>query len=100
MDPDKLPQDTTFVLLLEGRAEDGQRHQAMLRAGLPAGWEIAGRLPEGKVPGLDWLGELTAVNTEVAADDRFATALDLSDMYRPAVYARQNTICVSVLPPP
>lgn len=128
VDPDKLPQNTTFVLLLEGRADDGQSHQAMLRAGLPAGWEVAGRLPEGKVPGMDWLGELTAVNTEVAADDRFAAALDLSagkpdfriavllrattpgeyeypgtelsDMYRPAVYARQAAVRVSVLPPP
>jgi len=128
VDPDKLPQNMTFVLLLEGRAEDGQNHQAMLRAGLPAGWEVAGRLPAGKMPGMDWLGELTAVNTEVAADDRFAAALDLSaetpgfriavllrattpgeyeypgtelsDMYRPAVYARQNTVRVSVLPPP
>ncbi len=127
VDPDKLPQNMTFVLLLEGRAEDGQNHQAMLRAGLPAGWEVAGRLPAGKMPGMDWLGELTAVNTEVAADDRFAAALDLSaktpgfriavllravtpgeyeypgtelsDMYRPAVYARQNTVRVSVLPP-
>ncbi len=128
VNPDKLPQNTVFVLLLEGSAEDGQRHQAMLRAGLPAGWEIAGRLPEGKIPGMDWLGELTAVNTEAAADDRFAAAFDLTaattgfrlavllravtpgeyeypgselaDMYRPAVYARQNAVRVSVLPTP
>ena len=128
LNPDRLSQNTVFVLLLEGGAEDGQAHQAMLRAGLPAGWEVAGRLPEGKVPGMDWLGELTAVNTEAAADDRFAAAFDLTaakpgfrlavllravtpgeyeypgtelaDMYRPAVHARQGAVRVSVLPAP
>jgi alpha-2-macroglobulin len=128
LDPDKLPQNTSFVLLIEGKAEDGQDHQAMLRAGLPAGWEIAGRMPEGKVPGMDWLGGLSSVNTQAAADDRYAVAFDLtvdkpdfrvavllravtpgeyeypgielSDMYRPAVYARQNTVRISVLPAP
>ena len=128
VDPDKLAQNTVFVLLIEGRVEDGQDHQVMLRAGLPAGWEIAGRLPEGKVPGMDWLGELSEVRSQVAADDRFAAALDLAadtptfrvavllravtpgeyeypgtelaDMYRPAIYARQGAVRVSVLPAP
>lgn len=128
VNPDKLPQNTVFVLLLEGWAEDGQDHQAMLRAGLPAGWEVAGRLPEGKAPGMDWLGELTAVSTEAAVDDRFAAAFDLTaakpgfrlavllravtpgeyeypgtelaDMYRPAVYARGGAVRVGVLPAP
>ncbi len=77
---------------------------------------------------MDWLGELSAVNTQVAADDRFAVAFDLSaekpdfrvavllravtpgeyeypgtelsDMYRPAVYARQGAVRVTVLPAP
>ncbi len=128
VDPDKLPQNAVFVLLIEGKVEDGQDHQVMLRAGLPAGWEIAGRLPEGKVPGMDWLGELSEVRSQVAADDRFAAALDLdkdkpafrvavllravtpgeyeypgtelADMYRPAIYARQGAVRVSVLPAP
>ena len=40
-----------FVLLLEGRAEDGQDHRAMLMQGLPAGWEVAGRFAEGAAAG-------------------------------------------------
>ncbi len=48
VDPDKLPQNTTFVLLIEGKADDGQDHQAMLRAGLPAGWEIADDSPRAR----------------------------------------------------
>ena len=37
LDLDTLKQNTTFVLLLEGRAEDGQDHRAMIMQGLPAG---------------------------------------------------------------
>ncbi|MEO9191294.1 MAG: MG2 domain-containing protein, partial [Acetobacteraceae bacterium] len=59
IDPDKLAQNTVFVMVIEGKAEDGQALQAIVLAGLPAGWEIAGRLAGGKVPGMDWLGELS-----------------------------------------
>ena len=59
LDLDHLKQNTVFVLLLEGRAEDGQAHRAMLQHGLPAGWEIAGRLAGGDAPGLSWLGKLS-----------------------------------------
>jgi len=128
VDVDKLPQNSVFVLLIEGKVEDGQDHQVAVRAGLPAGWEIAGRLPEGKVPGMEWLGELSPVHVLIASDDRFAAVLDvgadqpsfrvaallravtpgeyeypgteLSDMYRPAIYARQGAVRVSVLPAP
>jgi uncharacterized protein YfaS (alpha-2-macroglobulin family) len=46
LDPGALKQNTVFVLLLEGRAEDGQDHRALLMQGLPAGWEVAGRFAE------------------------------------------------------
>ncbi len=122
---DTLKQNTVFVLLLEGRMEDGQDHAAMVLQGLPAGWEVAGRLVAGKVGGMPWLGELSDVEAQPAADDRFAAVLQLSkdspgfrvavrlravtpgvfelpgavlaDMYRPGVFARQNTGRVTVL---
>ncbi|GAB0113245.1 alpha-2-macroglobulin [Acidisoma sp. C75] len=124
--PDKLTQNTTFVMVIDGQATDGQAHRALLLAGLPAGWEIAGRFPGGKVPGMDWLGTLTTPETEAAADDREAAVVDvtgdqpafrlavilravtpgtfeypgmqLTDMYRPAIFARQNTVRITVLP--
>jgi uncharacterized protein YfaS (alpha-2-macroglobulin family) len=127
INPDKLTQNTVFLLVVDGRATDGQDHQAMLVAGLPAGWEIAGRFPGGAVPGMDWLGTLSTPDTQVAADDRYAAALTLAagqpsfrlavmlravtpgtfeypgmllaDMYRPAIFARQNTVRITVLPP-
>ena len=39
-----LRQNSVFVLLLEGTAEDRQEHRVQVIQGLPAGWEIAGRL--------------------------------------------------------
>jgi uncharacterized protein YfaS (alpha-2-macroglobulin family) len=127
LDLDQLKQNTVFILLVEGRAEDGQDHQAMLLQGLPAGWEIAGRFDAGKQAGLDWLGELSETQAQPAADDRFAAVLaltgdhpgfrvavrlravtpgdyeipgaELSDMYRPAVYARQGDNRIKVLAP-
>ncbi len=127
LDLDHLRQNTVFILLLEGRSEDGQPHRAQLLQGLPAGWEIAGRFGSGAVPGMSWLGELTDTEAQPAADDRFAAVLplggdakpdfrlavrlravtpgsyelpgaDLSDMYRPAVFARQGANRVVVLP--
>ena len=123
---DTLRQNTVFVLLLEGKAEDGQEHTAQLLHGLPAGWEIAGRFNEGDVPGLPWLGKLTATDAQPGADDRFAAVLnlpangtgfriavklravtpgnfelpgaELSDMYRPGIFARQNAGRVNVAP--
>jgi uncharacterized protein YfaS (alpha-2-macroglobulin family) len=124
---DDLHQNTVFILLVEGRAEDGQDHRATLLQGLPAGWEIAGRLNSGEVPGMSWLGKLSDTEAQPAADDRFAAVLaltaskpdfriavrlravtpgvfelpgaELSDMYRPAIFARQNTGRITVLPP-
>jgi alpha-2-macroglobulin len=118
LDLDHLKQNTVFVLLIEGKAEDGQNHTALAVQGLPAGWEIAGRIAAGKDNGMPWLGELTETDAEPAADDRFAAVVsltgekpafrvavrvravtpgefelpgaELSDMYVPAVFARQN----------
>jgi uncharacterized protein YfaS (alpha-2-macroglobulin family) len=118
LDLDHLKQNTVFVLLLEGRAEDGQPHQAMIQHGLPAGWELAGRFSGGDAgSGLPWLGKLSEPEAQPAADDRYAAVVELTpdapgfrlavkvravtpgtfelpgaeaaDMYRPGVFARQ-----------
>jgi uncharacterized protein YfaS (alpha-2-macroglobulin family) len=114
-----------FVLLLEGRAEDGQAHRALVQQGLPAGWELAGRLPAGDAPGMRWLGKLSETEAQPAADDRFAAVValpgdkpdfrlavrvravtpgayklpgaEIADMYRPGVFARQNGGRIAVL---
>ena len=117
LDLDHLKQNTVFVLLLEGRAEDGQPHQAMVQHGLPAGWELAGRFGGGDTPGPNWLGKLTPPESQPGADDRYVAVVELTkekpdfrlavrlravtpgtfempgaeivDMYRPGVFARQ-----------
>ncbi len=123
----RLRQNTVFVMFLTGGAFGRETHQAMLTAGLPAGWEIAGTLPGGRVPGMAWLGKLTGPVARAAADDRFAVALDLggqnpedfrvavllravtpgsyglpgagiADMYRPGVRAQEKAGRVAVLP--
>ncbi len=127
LDLDTLKQNTVFVLLLEGKAEDGQDHRALLMQGLPAGWEVAGRFAEGAAPGLPWLGELSATEAQIGADDRFAAVValaadkpalriavrlravtpgsfelpgaELSDMYRPTLFARQAANRIKVLAP-
>ncbi len=124
---DALRSGTNFVLLMEARATTGERHQAMLFQGLPAGWEITSRLPAGDIPGMAWLGTLTDTDAQPARDDRFAAAVTLTpqaplariavrvravtpgrfelpgmeaqDMYRPGVYARQNAGRITVLGP-
>jgi hypothetical protein len=123
---DALRRNDSFILLLELRSETGDRHEAMLLHGLPAGWEIASRLPAGEVPGMPWLGTLTEADSQPALDDRFAAAVTLTpeqpfarlalrlravtpgtfelpgaeaqDMYRPGIFARQNTARITVLP--
>ena len=123
---DTLRQTMGFVLLFEGRSDDGQEHQALLLQGLPAGWEIAGRLAAGKTAGMPWLGDLTDTDAQPAADDRFAAVMTLtaaepafriavrlravtpgkfempgaylSDMYRPGIFARQAAARITVLP--
>ena len=124
---DQLKQNTVFVVLIEGRADDGQDHRALLDQGLPAGWEIVGRFGSGKIEGMPWLGELSATEAQPAADDRFSATImltkdapafrvavrlravtpgtfelpgaQLSDMYRPAIFARQASGRLQVLAP-
>ncbi|WP_439594640.1 alpha-2-macroglobulin family protein [Falsiroseomonas sp.] len=123
---DTVRAGTGFVLLMEARATTNERHMAMVIQGLPAGWEIAGRLGPGEVQGMPWLGTLTEPEAQPARDDRYAAALELTpsnplarfavrvravtagsfelpgmeaqDMYRPGVFARQNVARVTVLP--
>jgi uncharacterized protein YfaS (alpha-2-macroglobulin family) len=125
IDLDTLRQNNSFVLLLEGRAEDGQDHRALIVQGLPAGWEIVGRFNEGAVPGMAWLDKLSATEAQPAADDRYAAVVALgsdspgfrvavrlravtpgafelpgaeaSDMYRPGMFARQAAARITVL---
>jgi uncharacterized protein YfaS (alpha-2-macroglobulin family) len=125
LDLDHLKQNTVFVLLLEGKSEDGQPHRAMLQHGLPAGWEIAGRLAGGDAPGMAWLGKLSEPEAQPAADDRYAAVValtpdhpdfrlavrvravtpgtyelpgaEVSDMYRPGVFARQAAGRITVV---
>jgi uncharacterized protein YfaS (alpha-2-macroglobulin family) len=130
LDLDHLRQNTVFVVQLDGKVEDGQDHHALLQQGLPAGWEIAGRIrtpEEGQsVPGMPWLDGLTATESQPASDDRFAAVVatdsdhtafrvavrvravtpgsyglpgaTFTDMYRPAIFARQAEARITVLP--
>ena len=123
---DQLRQNASFILLMEVRSETNDRHEAMLIQGLPAGWEIATRLPAGDIAGMPWLGTLTEVDSQPALDDRYAAAITITpqrpfarvavrlravtpgtfelpggeaqDMYRPGIFARQNTARITVLP--
>ena len=111
--------------MLEGKAEDGQAHRAMVQHGLPAGWEIAAKLAAGDVPGMAWLGKLTDTEAQPAADDRYAAVVSLTsdkpdfrlavrvravtpgtfelpgaeaaDMYRPGVFARQGAGRITIV---
>ncbi|MCX8134071.1 MAG: alpha-2-macroglobulin family protein [Roseococcus sp.] len=84
---DALRVGQQFVLVLDARAETGQRHMAMVTQGLPAGWEIVARYPAGPVPGFPGLGELSEADAQPALDDRFAIAVTFSDERREARFA-------------
>jgi uncharacterized protein YfaS (alpha-2-macroglobulin family) len=79
---DTLKQNTVFVLVIDAKIEDGQAHTTMILQGLPAGWEIAGRLQPptegGTIPGMPWLDGLTATDAQPAADDRFAAIVSVA----------------------
>jgi len=123
---DTLQQTQSFILLLEASSETREQQTALIQQGLPAGIEISGRLPAGEVAGMEFLGELSEVDAQPALDDRFAAAVTLNaesrvarvavrlravtagrfelpgaevaDMYRPAIYARQNTGRLTIAP--
>lgn len=116
------------MLLLEGGIDQADRaHQVALIQGLPAGWEISGRLGPDKVPGMGWLGALSTPRALPAADDRYQAVMVLDgdttkfrlavrlravtigrfaipgavlgDMYQPGLFARQGPATISVLAP-
>ncbi|RVT99603.1 alpha-2-macroglobulin family protein [Rhodovarius crocodyli] len=121
---DTLRSGTDFIIQIEARAETGQAHEAMLQQGLPAGWEVVTRYPAGDTPGMAFLGTLSEPVATPALDDRLAAAIsfsqgeslvrmawrvrsttpgryelpgaDVSDMYRPEFFARQNAGRVTV----
>jgi uncharacterized protein YfaS (alpha-2-macroglobulin family) len=77
LDVSRLDQNTVFVMVVSGRAMDSAPHHAVLTAGLPAGWELAGNISSGAVPDMKWLGTLTAPRARAAADDRYMAAFTL-----------------------
>lgn len=121
---DTLRQGQDFLLVVEARADTGQRHMAMIQQGLPAGWEVVARFGPGAVPGFPGLGELPEPDATPALDDRVAAAITLTpeardfrlavrlravtagrfelpgaevaDMYRPGIFARQAAGRVTV----
>ncbi|MFB9971575.1 hypothetical protein ACFFMP_16895 [Pseudoroseomonas cervicalis] len=121
-----LRQGDRFILLLEARSETGEAHRSLLQQGLPAGWEVETQLPSGTVSGMPFLGTLTAPDSVAALDDRVAVAMTLTpgaplarvavvvravtagsfelpgaqleDMYRPGVFARQNSGRLTIAP--
>jgi len=123
---DTLKQSQVFVLQLLGRGELNEDQRTIIQQGLPAGFEIIGRLPAGDVPNMPWLGKLTETVATPALDDRYAAAVDITadapeirvafqlrvvtpgnfelpgaqveDMDRPSVYARQNSGRITIAP--
>jgi uncharacterized protein YfaS (alpha-2-macroglobulin family) len=127
LDPVRLKQNDTFIMVLDVRSTDDQEHSLAVVQGLPAGWEIAGRFGDGEIPGLSWFGKLDKLDAQPAADDRFAavgqvsrytpslrTAVrlravsvgdfefpgtDVADMYRPGIFARLASGRIAVAAP-
>ncbi len=78
LDISQLDQNTVFVMVISGRATDSAPHHAILTAGLPAGWELAGNISNGAVSSsMPWLNNLTAPDIRAAADDRYMAAFTL-----------------------
>lgn len=78
LDPSALDQNTEFVMVIAGRAVDSAPHRAVVDAGLPAGWELAGNISGGDTGPLDWVGTLSQPRVTAAADDRYEAAFDLA----------------------
>lgn len=78
LDPDVLTQNTSFIMVISGRARDSAPHRVVLDAGLPAGWELSGNISSGKTATMRWLGALTHPRIRAAADDRYEAAFDLA----------------------
>lgn len=124
---DTIKQNDVFVVVLEGEANTGVYHQAIVTHPLPAGWEIENAKFGGGTPEeLAWLGDLAFTRMTEARDDRYVAAVDLTedqrtfklaflvraitpgtyelpgamveDMYKPRFFARQNTGRIIVHP--
>lgn len=78
LDPSKLAQNTRFIMVVAGRSVDSAPHRAIVDAGLPAGWELAGSISSGKTEAVRWLGTLSMPRVVAAADDRYEAAFDLA----------------------
>ncbi|MDR7925820.1 MG2 domain-containing protein [Acidithiobacillus thiooxidans] len=78
LQPDSLPQNTVFVVVLKGSISDNLPHRALLNMGLPPGWELAGDLSAGKVHGLPWLKNLSTPEATAATDDRYEAAFKMA----------------------
>ncbi|WBO58781.1 hypothetical protein GT370_16890 [Acidocella sp. MX-AZ03] len=76
LDVSRLDQNTVFIMVISGRATDSTPHHAVLTAGLPAGWELAGDISSGQTQ-LSWLPDLTSPDAKAAADDRYMAAFTL-----------------------
>ncbi|MHB8423851.1 MAG: alpha-2-macroglobulin family protein [Gammaproteobacteria bacterium] len=77
LDPSKLKQNTVFVMVVSGRAVDSVPHRALLVAGLPAGWEVAGHISSAETAQFDWLGSLTKPRARAATDDAYEAIFNL-----------------------
>ncbi len=78
LQPDSLPQNTVFVMVLKGAVTDDLPHLALLNVGLPPGWEPAGSLAPGHVQKLPWLSHTTTPETVFATDDRYEAAFGMA----------------------
>ncbi|MEO1191206.1 MAG: alpha-2-macroglobulin [Pseudomonadota bacterium] len=78
---DSLQQGESYVVVLEGRSQDGRAHRALVVDLLPAGWEIENAALGQGVPlaSFPWLGKLTTAEHREARDDRFAAAVNLTE---------------------
>ncbi|GAN79488.1 alpha-2-macroglobulin family protein [Acidocella aminolytica] len=76
LDVSRLDQNTVFIMVISGRATDSTPHHAVLTAGLPAGWELAGNISSGQTQ-LSWLPDLTSPDATASADDRYMAAFTL-----------------------
>lgn len=78
LDPSKMAQNASFIMVISGRSVDSAPHRAIVDAGLPAGWELAGNISSGKTQPMRWLGTLSEPRATAAADDRYEAAFDLA----------------------
>lgn len=126
---DQIRQNDVFVIVLEGEANTGLYHQAMVVHPLPAGWEIENaHLGGAGTDDLAWLTDVTVPLSVEARDDRYVAAMDLTedqtrfklaylvravtpgtyelpgaqveDMYKPRFFARQAVGRITVQPAP